>query len=134
MSFTATLASLSLGTIESITPVWSSPLDAMSLPGVPASQQEFYDMSGASLSISIRGKWTGASWSDGFSWITSMAALFTGEQYDAAQSRSLSIADGSSYLFGGAINVIMESFEATITGGTQPLVEYTLKCNQQAVY
>jgi hypothetical protein len=134
MSFTATLASISLGTVESISPQWSSPLDSMGYPDTPANEQEFYDMSGAQLTISIKGKWTGTTWSDGFTWIASMAALITGSQYDDAQSRSLSVADGSSYLFGGAINVIVESFEPTIVGGTQPLIEYSLKVNQQAVY
>lgn len=129
-------AGIDLGYIESITPVFSGSLDPMSYPDTPASEQEFYDMSGASLSITVKGKWTGSSWSTGISWMWSIAALITGSQYDDAASRYLSVYDGSTWMFGSSapIHVIVESFEPTLACGTQPMIEYTLKVNQQAVY
>jgi len=83
----------------------------------------------------VNGRYTSSSWSTVITWMNNVAALLTGSQYDDSQSRYLAVYDGTTYVFGTqGIHVIVESFEPTISEGTQPMVEYTLKVNQQVSY
>jgi hypothetical protein len=107
----------------------------MGWPDTPVSEQEFYDMSGASLDVTVTGKYTSTAWSTVFTWMQNVAALLTGSQYDDSQSRYLAVYEGSTYVFPTqGIHVIVESFEPTISAGTQPMIEYTLKVHQQVSY
>jgi len=125
----------SLGTIERLSPSWQNPCDNMSWPDTPASEQEFYDMSGASLTVTVSGRYTSTSWSTVLTWMQNVAALLSGDQYDEMRSRYLAIYDGNTYVFSTqGIHVIVESFECNIAGGDAPCIEYTLKVNQQVSY
>ena len=125
----------SLGNIEKLSLSYQNPCDPMGWPDTPVSEQEFYDMSGASLDVTVTGKYTSTAWSTVFTWMQNVAGLLTGSQYDDSQSRYLAVYEGSTYVFPTqGIHVIVESFEPTISAGTQPMIEYTLKVHQQVSY
>lgn len=125
----------SLGYIEKLSLSYQNPCSPMGWPDTPASEQEFCDDSGASLTVTVSGKYTSSSWGTVLTWMQNVAALLTGSQYDDSQSRYLAVYEGSTYVFPSqGIHVIVESFEPTISEGTQPLIEYTLKVNQQVSY
>jgi len=107
----------------------------MGYPDTPASEQEFYDWNGASLTVTVTGKYTASTWATAFTWMQNVAALLSGSQYDDSASRYLSIYESTTYVFPTqGIHVIVESFEPTISGGTAPCIEYTLRVNQQVSY
>jgi hypothetical protein len=125
----------SLGTIEKLSMSYQNPCDPLGWPDTPVSEQEFCDDSGASLTVTVTGRYTSSSWGTVLTWMQNVAALLTGSQYDDSQSRYLAIYEGTTYVFPTqGIHIIVESFEPTISEGTQPLIEYTLKVNQQVSY
>lgn len=143
---------IDLGTLEDIKKPLASPLDTMTFPSLPASEQETMDQ-GAVRQITITGSIGFSSEEELIAWQESIDDLIDGNQYWNNEERYLAIYKPDSFgtdrhlwyiradttldqdsTSNAPILVIIESFDPSGKGGEVGSCDYILKCTQQKAY